>query len=139
MARQTLNIWETDMHLTEDEALLVETVTKLVSDEVKPFARGWETTGIPKELWTTLGELGLLAITTPESKGGAGFGLRDLGLVVGYLAQGDLALGVGAREAQPGIGNFGRDAIPNARALPYRAATNRLVPNIDHQRLSRLR
>ena len=80
------------MHLTEDEALLVETVTKLVSDEVKPFARGWETTGIPKELWTTLGELGLLAITTPESKGGAGLGLRDLGLVVGYLAQGDLGL-----------------------------------------------
>ena len=80
------------MHLTEDEALLVETVTKLVSDEVKPFARGWETTGVPKELWTTLGELGLLAITTPESKGGAGLGLRDLGLVVGYLAQGDLGL-----------------------------------------------
>lgn len=80
------------MHLTEDEALLVETVTKLVSDEVKPFARGWEATGIPGELWTTLGELGLLAITTPESKGGAGLGLRDLGLVVGHLAQGDLGL-----------------------------------------------
>ena len=80
------------MHLTEDEALLVETVTKLMSDEVKPFARGWETTGIPNELWTTLGELGLLAITTPESKGGAGLGLRDLGLVVGHLAQGDLGL-----------------------------------------------
>ena len=80
------------MHLTEDEALLVETVTKLVSDEVKPFARDWEATGIPGELWMTLGELGLLAITTPESKGGAGLGLRDLGLVVGHLAQGDLGL-----------------------------------------------
>ena len=80
------------MHLSEDEALLVETVKKLVSDEVKPFARGWEKTGLPSTLWRTLGELGLLAITTPDNKGGAGLGLRDLGLVVGYLAQGDLGL-----------------------------------------------
>ena len=71
------------MHLTEDEALLVETVTKLMSDEVKPFARGWETTGIPNELWTTLGELGLPR-SQPGAKGGAGLGLRDLGLVVGH-------------------------------------------------------
>lgn len=80
------------MYVSEDEALLVETVTKFVSDEVKGAARSWETLGIPSELWTSLGELGLLAITTPEECGGAGLGLRELGLVAGYLAQGDLAL-----------------------------------------------
>lgn len=81
-----------EMYLNEDEALLVETVTRFVSDEVTGEARSWEKTGIPKQLWASLGELGLLAIITPESSGGAGLGLRDLGLVAGHLAQGDLAL-----------------------------------------------
>ena len=81
------------MYVGEDEALLVETVTKFVSDEVKSVARQWETQGIPSELWASLGELGLLAITTSEDRGGAGLRLRDLGLVTAYLAQGDLALG----------------------------------------------
>ena len=80
------------MYVSEDEALLVETVTKLVSDEVKGAARAWETQGIPADFWASLGELGLLAITTPEESGGAGLGLRELGLVAGYLAQGDLSL-----------------------------------------------
>lgn len=80
------------MYVSEDEALLVETVTRFVSDAVHSSARSWESQGIPSDLWASLGELGLLAITTAESHGGAGLGLRDLGLVAAHLSQGDLAL-----------------------------------------------
>ena len=74
------------MHLTEDEALLVETVT--IGERRAKLARG-EATGIPVNSHPA--ELGLLAIK-PRNKGGAGLGLRDLGLVVGHLAQGDPGL-----------------------------------------------
>ena len=81
-----------EMYVNEDEALLIETVTKFVSDAVHSSARDWESHGIPVDLWASLGELGLLAITTPESHGGADLSLRDLGLVAAHLSKGDLAL-----------------------------------------------
>ena len=114
------------MHLTEDEALLVETVTKLVSDEVKPFARGWETTGIPKELWTTLGELGLPRSQPPSQAGVPGCVTRS---VVGYSPE----------ETQGCVGAEARHALrlgrcPFYRALPCRATTKDWSWNIDHQR-----
>lgn len=80
------------MNLTEDEALLVETVKRLVSDEVTHSSRGWDSTGLPEAIFKSLGELGLLAIITSEPHGGAGLSHRDLGLVVRELARGDVAL-----------------------------------------------
>ena len=80
------------MNLSDDEVLLVETVKRLVNDEVASAARSWEANGLPQDIFKSIGELGLLAIITPEDRGGAGLSHRDLGLVVMELARGDVAL-----------------------------------------------
>ncbi len=59
--------------LGEDVNALRDMVHRWAQDRVKPLAAATdENNAFPNELWTEMGELGLLGITTPEEYGGAG-------------------------------------------------------------------
>jgi len=61
--------------LGEDVNALREMVHRWAQDRIKPIAGQIDqSNAFPAELWTEMGELGLLGITVPEADGGAGMG-----------------------------------------------------------------
>ena len=63
------------MKLNEDIELLRETTRRFAEESIAPRAASIdESNEFPQELWTELGEMGLLGITIPESLGGADMG-----------------------------------------------------------------
>ena len=61
--------------LGEDVDALRDMVHRWAQDRVRPLAAEIDkTNAFPAELWTEMGELGLLGITVPEEDGGAGMG-----------------------------------------------------------------
>ena len=64
-----------EFDLGEDVNALREMVHRWAQDRVKPLAAATDRdNAFPNELWTEMGELGLLGITVPEEFGGAGMG-----------------------------------------------------------------
>ena len=63
------------MKLNEDIELLRETTRRFAEESIAPRAASIdESNEFPQELWTVLGDMGLLGITIPESFGGSGMG-----------------------------------------------------------------
>jgi isovaleryl-CoA dehydrogenase len=63
------------MKLSEDIELLRDTVRRFAEESIAPIAAEIdEKNAFPQELWTVLGDMGLLGITIPEEYGGAGMG-----------------------------------------------------------------
>ncbi|MFO6465979.1 isovaleryl-CoA dehydrogenase [Jannaschia sp. KMU-145] len=61
--------------LGDDVNALREMVHRWAQDRVRPLAAGIDASNeFPSDLWTEMGELGLLGITVPEEDGGAGMG-----------------------------------------------------------------
>ena len=61
--------------LGEELDLLRDTVRRFAEAEIAPRAAEIDATnGFPRELWPRLGKLGLLGLTVPEDRGGAGLG-----------------------------------------------------------------
>ncbi|MFC3627847.1 isovaleryl-CoA dehydrogenase [Paracoccus angustae] len=64
-----------EFDLGEDVNALRDMVHRWAQDRVKPIAAQVDrTNAFPNELWTEMGDLGLLGITVPEEFGGAGMG-----------------------------------------------------------------
>ncbi|WEF25386.1 isovaleryl-CoA dehydrogenase [Paracoccus sp. S3-43] len=64
-----------EFDLGEDVNALRDMVHRWAQDRVKPIAAEVDrTNAFPNELWTEMGDLGLLGITVPEEFGGAGMG-----------------------------------------------------------------
>ncbi|WP_347139602.1 isovaleryl-CoA dehydrogenase [Paracoccus sp. SSK6] len=64
-----------EFDLGEDVNALRDMVHRWAQDRVKPIAADVDrTNAFPNELWTEMGDLGLLGITVPEQWGGAGMG-----------------------------------------------------------------
>ncbi|MCZ0962587.1 isovaleryl-CoA dehydrogenase [Paracoccus benzoatiresistens] len=64
-----------EFDLGEDVNALRDMVHRWAQERVKPIAAEVDrTNAFPNELWTEMGELGLLGITVPEEFGGAGMG-----------------------------------------------------------------
>ena len=61
--------------LSNELALLRETVTAFARDQIAPRAAAIDTSNeFPRDLWPQMGELGLLGITVEEEFGGTGMG-----------------------------------------------------------------
>lgn len=58
---------------TSDHDMFRESARKFFDKEVVPFHAEWETAGhVPRELWKSAGDNGLLCVTMPEKYGGPG-------------------------------------------------------------------
>jgi len=61
--------------LSDDMEMLRESVRRFAAEAIAPLAQEIdESNTFPTELWSSLGELGLLGITVPEEAGGSGMG-----------------------------------------------------------------
>lgn len=76
--------------LSDEQRLLKKTVRDFAEAELKPHAREWdEKQEFPREIFTKLGGLGLLAVVFPEQYGGSGMSTVDYSIVIEELARVD--------------------------------------------------
>ena len=77
----------------EDRRLLRESVSRLVTDKIEPFAKLIDETGeIPDELYEVLTKTGLNAVTVPSQYGGGGASALDGVILVEEIARGSAAV-----------------------------------------------
>jgi alkylation response protein AidB-like acyl-CoA dehydrogenase len=79
-----------DFELSEEQKLLQKTVRDFAEAELGPHAREWdEKQEFPREVFTKLGELGLMGVCWPTEYGGAGMSTLDWAIVMEELARVD--------------------------------------------------
>jgi alkylation response protein AidB-like acyl-CoA dehydrogenase len=91
-----------DFSLSEEQKLLKQTVREFAEAELAPHAREWdEKQEFPREVFTKLGELGLMGVVWPAEYGGAGLSTLDYAIVMEELARVDagVALSVAAHNS----------------------------------------
>ena len=88
--------------LTDDQISIRDMVRDFARNEIAPNAVEWDRTQqFPKELFTQLGELGLLGVLIPDELGGAGLGYVEYVLILEEIgaADGGVGLGVAAHNS----------------------------------------
>ncbi|MBR0568905.1 acyl-CoA dehydrogenase family protein [Azoarcus sp. L1K30] len=96
--------------------LLHDMVVRALEQEVAPYYQSWEDAGgMPRSVWNTLGNAGLLGIDMPEEYGGAGAGFEITQLTAEEIARqgfGGLAAGynIHANIVMPYLLHIGTDA-----------------------------
>ena len=81
--------------LGEDIDLLRDTVRGFAADRIEPLAQRIDADNrFPRELWTELGELGLLGITVEEGFGGAGLGYLAHVVAMEEISRASASLGL---------------------------------------------
>ncbi len=88
--------------LSDDQELLRKTVREFAERELAPHSRRWdEEQEFPREVFTKLGELGLMGVVWPAEYGGAGLSTLDYAVVMEELARVDagVALSVAAHNS----------------------------------------
>ena len=108
--------------LTQDQISIRDMVREFARNEIAPHAVGWdERQEFPRDLFTKLGELGLLGVLIPEEYGGAGLGYIEYVLILEEIgaADGGVGLGVAAHNSlctnhlyQFGSERLRRDFVP---------------------------
>jgi len=91
-----------DFDLTEEQLAIRDMARDLAQKEIVPHATRWdEEQHFPKELFTAMGELGLLGIVVPEQYGGAGLGYVEYATILEEIgaADGGVGLGVAAHNS----------------------------------------
>ena len=91
-----------DFDLTEEQLAIRDMARDLAQKEIVPYATRWdEEQHFPKELFTAMGELGLLGIVIPEQYGGAGLGYVEYATILEEIgaADGGVGLGVAAHNS----------------------------------------
>jgi len=91
-----------DFSLSEEQQLLKKTVRDFAEAEIRPHSRAWdEKQDFPREIFTKLGELGLMGVVWPTEYGGSGMSTLDYALVVEELSRADagVALSVAAHNS----------------------------------------
>jgi len=91
-----------DFSLTEEQRLLKKTVREFAEAEIGPHAREWdEKQEFPREVFTKLGELGLMGVVWPAEYGGSGMSTLDYAIVMEELFRVDagVALSVAAHNS----------------------------------------
>ncbi len=91
-----------DFSLSEEEQLLKKTVREFGEAELHPHSREWdEKQDFPREVFTKLGELGLMGAVWPPEYGGAGLTTLEYAIAIEELARADagVALSVAAHNS----------------------------------------
>jgi len=91
-----------DFSLSEEQRLLKQTVRDFAESELRPHSREWdEKQEFPREVFTKLGELGLMGVVWPTEYGGSGMTTVDYAIVMEELARIDagVALSVAAHNS----------------------------------------
>jgi isovaleryl-CoA dehydrogenase len=84
-----------DFGLGEDIDLLRDTVHGFAADRIAPLAQSIDADNrFPRELWSELGELGLLGITVGEEFGGAGLGYLAHVVAMEEISRASASLGL---------------------------------------------
>lgn len=91
-----------DFDLNEEQALLRKTVREFAERELAPHARAWDAAqAFPREVFSKLGQLGLMGVVWPAELGGSGLSTLDYAVVVEELArvEAGVALSVAAHNS----------------------------------------
>jgi alkylation response protein AidB-like acyl-CoA dehydrogenase len=91
-----------DFSLSEEQTLLKNTVREFAEGELRPHSREWdEKQEFPREIFTKLGELGLMGVVWPAEYGGSGLSTLDYAIVIEELSRVDagVALSVAAHNS----------------------------------------
>jgi alkylation response protein AidB-like acyl-CoA dehydrogenase len=91
-----------DFSLSEEQQLLRKTVREFAEEHIRPHAREWdEKQEFPREIFTRLGELGLMGVVWPAEYGGSGMSTLDYAIVMEELSRADagVALSVAAHNS----------------------------------------
>jgi alkylation response protein AidB-like acyl-CoA dehydrogenase len=91
-----------EFRLNEEQKLLQKTVRDFAESELAPHAREWdEKQEFPREVFTKLGELGLMGVVWPTEYGGSGMSTLDYAVVMEELSRVDagVALSVAAHNS----------------------------------------
>jgi glutaryl-CoA dehydrogenase len=93
MAFQSVDYYNIDELLTEDELLVRDTVRDFTDKEILPIIEQHYSNGtFPDELIPKMAELGLFGITIPEEYGGVGANYTTYGIAMQELERGDSAI-----------------------------------------------
>jgi hypothetical protein len=91
-----------DFSLSEEQQLLKKTVRDFAESELAPHSREWdEKQDFPREVFTKLGELGLMGAVWPAEYGGAGLSTLDYAIAMEELSRVDagVALSIAAHNS----------------------------------------
>jgi alkylation response protein AidB-like acyl-CoA dehydrogenase len=91
-----------EFRLNEEQRLLQKTVRDFAESELGPHSREWdEKQEFPREVFTRLGELGLMGVVWPAEYGGSGMSTLDYAVVMEELSRVDagVALSVAAHNS----------------------------------------
>jgi alkylation response protein AidB-like acyl-CoA dehydrogenase len=91
-----------DFSLSEEQQLLKKTVRDFAESELAPHAREWdEKQEFPREVFTKLGDLGLMGAVWPAEYGGAGLSTLDYAIAMEELSRVDagVALSIAAHNS----------------------------------------
>jgi alkylation response protein AidB-like acyl-CoA dehydrogenase len=91
-----------DFSLSEEQELLRKSVREFAESEIRPHAREWdEKQEFPREVFTKLGEMGLMGVVWPAEYGGSGMSTLDYAIVMEELSRADagVALSVAAHNS----------------------------------------
>jgi len=87
--------WSHGHELTDEQSEIRALVARFADEVVAPRAAEWDREHrFPKEVFTQLGELGLMGVCVPEDVGGAGADFLSYVLVLEELSRGDAGAGV---------------------------------------------
>jgi alkylation response protein AidB-like acyl-CoA dehydrogenase len=81
--------------LTEEQQQVKRSVREFAAAEIKPHVMEWdEAQRLPCEIFTKMGELGLMGVLFPEEYGGAGMGYVEYATVIEEIARVDGSIGL---------------------------------------------
>jgi alkylation response protein AidB-like acyl-CoA dehydrogenase len=91
-----------DFSLSEEQKLLKQTVRDFAEAEIAPHSREWdEKQEFPREVFTKLGEMGLMGAVWPAEYGGSALSTLDYAIVIEELSRVDagVALSIAAHNS----------------------------------------
>lgn len=84
-----------DFDLTEEQEAIRRTVREFAEEEIRPHVSAWdEEQYFPRELFPSMGAIGLTGVLFPEEYGGAGLGYLEYALIIEEVARVDGSIGL---------------------------------------------